>query len=323
VTAVIPLYNKGRHVLRALRSVLNQKLQPAEIIVVDDGSTDDGPEVVRSMVDTRVRLIGQTNLGPGAARNLGLSQVSTPLVAFLDADDEWMPEFLERSVKALDEGGEAISSVSSAYIEDPGGLDTSTRWSKAGLRMGVYPVDKSMSPALFTTLVAFMWPCGTLFRTSAVRRFGGFFERDKCRYGEDSFLFVKLLLNAPVAVILEPLSRYHREASELSRTWDRPRAVEPLLTHWEELREACPIELRPLFHEFLARRAAKTACAMAYWGKWRIARELMDEHSTASLTRMPLYWTAKLSCGPWTGVAGSLWRSVRSRGSIHKQRETQ
>ena len=94
VSVVIPLYNKDKYIARALDSVFGQTCQDFEVIVVDDGSTDNGAEIVRSYKDRRLRFIRQANAGPGAARNHGIQESRAPLLAFLDADDEWLPEFL-------------------------------------------------------------------------------------------------------------------------------------------------------------------------------------------------------------------------------------
>ncbi len=94
-SVVIPLYNKEKHIQRALQSVLNQTVQASEIIVVNDGSTDKSVEAVAEIKDSRIRIINQPNKGVSVARNNGISQAGSELVAFLDADDAWKPDFLE------------------------------------------------------------------------------------------------------------------------------------------------------------------------------------------------------------------------------------
>lgn len=95
ISVVIPLYNKEHHIKRAIDSVLCQKIQDFELIIVDDGSTDKSAEIVRSINDERIKLIRQENAGVSAARNRGIEEAKADLVAFLDADDEWTVYFLE------------------------------------------------------------------------------------------------------------------------------------------------------------------------------------------------------------------------------------
>lgn len=94
ISVVIPLYNKARYIQRALDSVLQQSVQTFEIIVVDDGSTDGGSEIVRTNTDPRIHLLQQKNAGVSAARNHGIAAAQADLIAFLDADDAWKPAFL-------------------------------------------------------------------------------------------------------------------------------------------------------------------------------------------------------------------------------------
>ncbi len=98
ISVVIPLYNKGRYVKRTIDSVLSQEFQDFEVIVVDDGSTDDGPEIVKQFDDRRIRIVTQENAGVSAARNRGIQEAQADLIAFLDADDEWLPDFIETVV---------------------------------------------------------------------------------------------------------------------------------------------------------------------------------------------------------------------------------
>jgi len=94
IAVVIPLYNKLNYIKRALDSVLAQTVRDFEIIVINDGSTDGSQRVVERCADPRVRLLHQKNGGVSAARNRGIAAARAELVAFLDADDEWLPEHL-------------------------------------------------------------------------------------------------------------------------------------------------------------------------------------------------------------------------------------
>lgn len=100
-SVVIPLYNKAPHIEATLRSVLSQRLAPVEIIVVDDGSTDGGDCLVSGFSHLGVRLIRQPNSGPSAARNVGVAAASAAYVAFLDADDTWLPMHLASLQQAI------------------------------------------------------------------------------------------------------------------------------------------------------------------------------------------------------------------------------
>lgn len=95
ISVVIPLFNKGPHIAKALESVLAQTVLPKEIIVVDDGSIDNGPDIVASYSNLGVRLIRQPNQGVSVARNAGIASAQCDYVAFLDADDWWLPNHLE------------------------------------------------------------------------------------------------------------------------------------------------------------------------------------------------------------------------------------
>ncbi len=102
VSVVIPAYNAERFVAKAIDSVLNQTYRDYEIIVVDDGSTDNTLEVLKSYGD-KVRYVRQSNKGASAARNTGIRHANGKYIAFLDADDVWFSQKLEKQVKVLDE----------------------------------------------------------------------------------------------------------------------------------------------------------------------------------------------------------------------------
>ncbi len=120
VTAVIPTFNMGLYVGDAIRSVLGQTLRDVEVIVVDDGSTDDTRDVVTSF-GTQVQYYYQPNAGQGAARNLAIRASKGKYVAFLDADDIWLPEKLRRQVELLERLPEVGLTGCGYSVRDEGG----------------------------------------------------------------------------------------------------------------------------------------------------------------------------------------------------------
>ena len=102
VSVVIPTYNCGRYIEEAVNSVLSQTYRSLEIIVVDDGSTDDTAGRLEKYTD-RIRFVSQKNSGPSRARNVGMELSTGEYIAFLDADDRWLPEKLERQLACFQE----------------------------------------------------------------------------------------------------------------------------------------------------------------------------------------------------------------------------
>ncbi|OGV71715.1 MAG: hypothetical protein A3K19_12355 [Lentisphaerae bacterium RIFOXYB12_FULL_65_16] len=119
VSVIIPTYNYGAFVGRAIESCLRQTHADVEIIVVDDGSTDDTPQVVAQFGD-RIRSLRQDNAGVSAARNRGLEAARGAFVAFLDADDYLTPDSVERRLKALLQSPDAALVVSAWYEQRDG-----------------------------------------------------------------------------------------------------------------------------------------------------------------------------------------------------------
>ncbi len=100
IGVVIPLYNGAAYIADAVNSVLGQTLKPDDIVVVDDGSTDDGPAIVEEIAKTHpVRLLRKPNGGQSSARNFGIRATSTTHIALLDQDDMWYPDHLEALIE--------------------------------------------------------------------------------------------------------------------------------------------------------------------------------------------------------------------------------
>ena len=106
VSVIIPVFNRSELLKRALDSVFSQSLPPRQVIVVDDGSTDDTIELLRSNYSSTVSVISQENAGVSRARNVGISASSHEWIAFLDSDDEWHSRKLEKQVDFLTQNPE-------------------------------------------------------------------------------------------------------------------------------------------------------------------------------------------------------------------------
>jgi len=295
ISVIVPLFNKGASVDRALDSIAAQTHPPLEVVIVDDGSTDDGPDRVRRRSDPRIRLVSQPNAGPGAARNRGLAEIRGALVAFLDADDAWAPEYLASAAREFERQGEDVVAVTSGYVDWPEGVSREPLWRRCGLADGVHRVHPDSSAARFIALVAYMTPCTTVARTAVVRRWGGFYDRAGARYAEDAVLWLKLLLNHPVYFSMTPLMHFHREASALSSNYASVRPVEAFLLDPGCVEAACPPDLRPALRRFYAARACKTACVLSLWGDLARARQLTGRFVTARDWTLPYFIPAQVA----------------------------
>lgn len=318
VSVIIPLYNKAPYVRRSLDSIAAQTFTDFEVIVVNDGSTDDGASIVANYSDARFRLIHQPNAGPGPARNAGLAQAQGEFVAFLDADDEWLPNYLQENVSELESFEPEVAALTSGYVEYPAGTSTESMWRKRGLTNGIQRVSADTEPLQVVNMLAYMSPCSTLARAAVVRRWGGFYDREKCTFGEDAFLWLKVLLNEKVAFNLKPLAKFHREAAGLSKNLIGSRPVEPFLEDASEIEAACPLALRDLLRYVLAIRAAKTACVLGYWGHWREARALVRRFTSARNWRLPYHASAVVCSTPAGSVLGASWRLFSKPFAAHQ-----
>lgn len=121
-SVVIPAHNAEAFIAASLASVAKQSLRPREVIVVDDGSADRTGQYAREAGATVIAQ--KQSLGPSASRNLGVSRCTAPLVAFLDADDEWLPDHAERLVQALDHPGAVFAGSDAVRFGFESGLMT-------------------------------------------------------------------------------------------------------------------------------------------------------------------------------------------------------
>lgn len=268
VTIVIPLYQKESTIQRAVESTQRQSFTDFEILVVDDGSTDGGPDVVRTLAgaDSRIRLLSRPNGGPGAAKNTGLREASGPLVTFLDADDEWEQHFLEHAVHALDAYPEC-DVYASAFRICPSGVD---RWDELrahGVTEGVWRLAPDISDQELSLCLGVVHSCSSLFRAEAVRRFGGFYERNGCRFGEDVYLWLRLMLHCAFLRSFEISALYHTDDSDLGlASGRRDLPLEPVFTDPEPIRTGCPGRFRNVLERWLELHALRAIQMYAEFG---------------------------------------------------------
>jgi glycosyltransferase involved in cell wall biosynthesis len=229
ISVIIPLYNKGAYIGRALDSVFAQTFQDYEVIVIDDGSTDDGPERVASYTDERLHLIRQANAGPGAARNRGIREAKGKYVAFLDADDEWLPEYLMKSYTVLEQHKECDFSVSGWYQDYSQSLGNERNVNIVEIYRdlfnkslgGIWEITSKMSDHTLANAIHLFHTNTVLIKTSVARKYNGFLEG--YNYGEDMYLWILLMFNHKFYYIDSPLAWYHDAVSDLGgEFWKKP-----------------------------------------------------------------------------------------------------
>ena len=207
LTVVIPLYNKARHIRRAIDSALAQTYTALEIIVVNDGSTDGSQEVVRQCTDLRIRLVDQENAGVSAARNRGIAESMGELVAFLDADDEWLPDHLATICRLAAEHPECGAYASSYRVVRAGGKQAVPVF--AGIPRHPW---EGVLPSYFRAALTSdpIWTSAVAVPRRVFEACGLFPVGVKC--GEDVDMWCRIALRYPVAFSTHPGALYHQAA---------------------------------------------------------------------------------------------------------------
>lgn len=202
VSVVMAVLNGATTVSRAIESVLGQDYEGGfELIVVDDGSTDSTPEVLGGYRD-RIRTVRQENRGPAAARNAGAAVARGEYLAFLDADDVWMPRKLSRTVPVLErEGGVVLVFCDALGVNERDEVVTPS----------IVPARKARAPSMADMLSGWwpILPSTAVMRGAVFEACGGFCE--ELRSYEDLYLFLLAREHGEFRYIAEPLVRYRLE----------------------------------------------------------------------------------------------------------------
>lgn len=201
VSVIIPAYNPGDLLRRSLDSVLAQTWRAFEIIVVDDGSTDQTAQLCAAY-GARVRYSRQPNMGVSAARNHGLRMARGEFVAFLDADDAWLPDLLSVLVGHLQAHPE-VGAASSAWLEEQVGAAV-----KVPPRLRA-PAAEGVVDYLDVVRTGphFVSANSAVYRRAAIARTGGFCAW--LRHNEDTEFFIRFSLQSLWYVTTKPLSVYY------------------------------------------------------------------------------------------------------------------
>lgn len=241
VTAIIPLYNGGKFIVRALQSILAQTVKPKELFVVDDGSTDHGDEIVKVFIDNRrgahaldgidFKLFYKENGGQSSARNFGVKHATGDLIGFLDQDDEWYAMHIEK--------------LRQPFLDNPPGsfgwvysnLDHADVNGKVLFRNWL-PASEHPKTDLFKCLSRdmFVLPSASLISRSVFNEVGGF---DTALSGyEDDDLFSRIFQSYDNFFLNESLSKWciHHDSSSYSYRMrrSRDRFAQKLLTNFPD-----------------------------------------------------------------------------------------
>ena len=232
VSVIIPTYNRAAKARNAIDSVLNQTFHDLEIIVVDDGSSDDTERILGDAYGARIRYFAQANQGVSAARNKGLAEARGEWIAFLDSDDLWENDKLEWQFRALERFGPRCGACYTdvRVFNHP---ETRTLFQMA---QATYCHEGTMgiSPHVLRLLIKpggagmVVCVCSVLARADAVRKTGGF--DSNLRHGEDSEFLLRLAMVTGVCFVNRPLISVDRAPSRIrhvgpSADWDEPQYV--------------------------------------------------------------------------------------------------
>lgn len=287
ISVVIPLYNKELHIKRTIDSILAQKVQDFEIIVIDDGSTDKSAEVVKNFTDTRIRLIQQENAGVSAARNKGIENSKADIIAFLDADDEWTPSFLETVLRLREKYPEA-GAYSTAIDVYKYGRINSVKYN------AIPPAPwEGLVPRYFLTVATGTYPVCSSAVCIPKRIFSelGVFQVGAC-WGEDDEFWGRIALHYPIAFSREIGAIYHKEA--INRACNLSYRIEehPLVKTAKSAIDMGEVseEIQDDLVECISKRQIWTSICNIKSGNRQLAKENLRNCKTRLFKTEKLFW---------------------------------
>jgi glycosyltransferase involved in cell wall biosynthesis len=208
VCVVIPAYNSAATLLRALDSVAAQTLAPSEILVVDDASTDATPSLAKEYLQAPVSVISmRRNVGASGARNQGVRMASADLIAFLDADDEWLPTKLEKQVQLILANQNSTFCSCGSSLISPEGTNIGDIYRGQRVTTGPEAWKALLRDNYVTTPSVLVWRRHLL-------ALGGFDE--SLKIAEDQDMWIRLAARGGLSYVPEMLVHVHDRRSSLS-----------------------------------------------------------------------------------------------------------
>lgn len=285
ISVVIPLYNKAAHIQRALDSVLAQSCTDCEVIVVNDGSTDGSEKIVERYTDPRIRLIHREHVnsaGGHAARNRGIAEARADLIAFMDADDEWLPEHLETILRLRGRHPQCGAYSTAFRVVTPRGKEVI---SYAGIPD---PPFEGVIPNYFRTVHGDHAICSSSVGVpKAVFDVCGCFPEGEPRRG-DLDMWCRIALKYPIAFSTYVGAVYRRDADNRIRN-GRPVLAEPRIVRTLEsalVTGDFPDSVaRADLLEYMSMQLVSRAQSMAFHGHLSEARGLLRKAASTRVYR--------------------------------------
>jgi teichuronic acid biosynthesis glycosyltransferase TuaG len=269
VSVIIPCFNSQNTIKETVESVLVQTMQDFEVIVVDDGSTDDTKQALSDYGD-RVKYLYRENGGQSAARNTGIRAARGEILAFVDSDDLWYPEKLEKQIRILDEQKLDWCYCDCLYFRDNDSFNLG-KHSELFYPAKVGWIVKSL---LMGNCIASPTP---VIRRSVFERCGLFDESPQFRIGEDWEMWLRIAAQYPVGYSAEVLAKHREHAGSVSYSVDPKTALASHLAVIEKMTTLYPQDLMPLKEKATAFYAARFSKSSWLNGNIADAKELIRQ----------------------------------------------
>ena len=210
-SVVIPLYNKQNHILDTVQTVLNQTFTSFEIIIIDDGSTDDSLAKVQSIKHPSIQVFHQTNKGVAAARNYGMKRAEGNYIAFLDADDVWMPNHLEELQRLINNHPNCGLYCTNYHFDYGNDFIVNTQFPELPSDPNWEGIVPHFFKASLTHRIA--WTSAVAIKKEVTDSVGYFDESITLGPGEDTDYWSRIALKFPVAFTKKVSAIYKLSAS--------------------------------------------------------------------------------------------------------------